>query len=242
VTKPGRLHLLAVAMVLLFATGDSSAQPSSTPVTGGNTARQPLPAADLRAQQPVVGDAKVGVGKAVVCSACHGPNGVAIAPNFPNLAGQSATYLYIQLKEFKDGHRRDPIMSGQAAALSEEDMRNIASYYASLAPKAAGASDSSSAGGQLFLSGNPARGIPPCQGCHGPTGLGPQVIAVHDPQPPWSTYPRLRGQSVLYLNKALKDFRSGARVGNTNAKVMQGVATTLDDNDVQALATYLSTL
>lgn len=241
-TSHGRLHLLAIAMVLLFATGDSWAQPSSTQAPGSNTAKPPLPIADLRSQQPVVGDAKLGVGKAVVCSACHGPKGVAIAPNFPNLAGQSATYLYIQLKEFKDGHRSDPIMSGQAATLSDEDMRNIASYYASLAPKAAGAADSSSTGGRLFLSGNTTRGIPACQGCHGPTGLGPQVIALHDPQPPWSTYPRLRGQSMLYLNKAMKDFRGGVRVSNTNAKVMQGVANTLDDNDVQALSTYLSTL
>jgi cytochrome c553 len=198
--------------------------------------------ADLRRQQPVVGDAKAGAGKTAVCSACHGPQGVAIAPNFPNLAGQSATYLYVQLKEFKDGHRVDAIMSGQAAPLSDGDMRDIASYYASLASKPAGATRADTEGGRLYLSGDPAHGIPPCQGCHGANGLGPQPSPSSAPQPPWATYPRLRGQSAIYVSKALHDFRSEARSGNSNAKVMEGVAQTLSDQDIQSLSTYLSTL
>src|SRR3546814_5643826 len=91
--------------------------------------------------QPINGDALAGAGKAAVCAACHGAQGVAIAPTFPNLAGQSATYLYVQLKEFHDGGRNDPVMTAQAAPLSDVDMRDLASYYASLAPKPAGQAD-----------------------------------------------------------------------------------------------------
>ena len=61
-------------------------------------------------------DAEAGHAKSAVCAACHGPQGLAIAPNFPNLAGQSATYLYVQLNTFKNGQRKDPVMSGQAAS------------------------------------------------------------------------------------------------------------------------------
>lgn len=196
---------------------------------------------DLRRMQPISGDAQAGAGKAAVCAACHGAQGVAIAPIFPNLAGQSATYLYIQLKEFHDGERNDPVMTGQAAALSDTDMRDLASYYASLAPKPEGQADANSRGAQLYLAGDPAQGIPPCQGCHGANGLGPQPHPSSAPQPPWATWPHLRGQSSLYVAKQLGDFKSGARAGSSNAKVMQGVAATLGDDDVQALSTYLNT-
>ncbi len=197
---------------------------------------------DLRRMQPISGDAQAGAGKAAVCAACHGSRGVAIAPTFPNLAGQSATYLYVQLKEFHDGQRTDPVMSGQAAALSDTDMRDVASYYAALAPKPAGQAVAGARGAQLFLTGDPAQGIPPCQGCHGPAALGPQPHRSSAPPPPWATFPHLRGQSALYVAKQLGDFRSGARAGSSNAKVMHGVASTLGDDDVQALATWLNSL
>ena len=197
---------------------------------------------DLRRMHPVSGNAQAGAAKAAVCAACHGAQGVAIVPNFPNLAGQSASYLYVQLKEFHDGQRRDPVMTGQAAKLSDDDMRDLASYFASLAPKPPGQADASSRGAQLYLAGDPAQGIPPCRGCHGPAGLGPQPHPSSAPQPPWATIPHLRGQSGLYLTKQLGDFKGGTRAGSSNAKIMHGVAQTLGDGDIQALSTYLSTL
>jgi len=235
-----RIPLLLAALLALpgiaanAAAQDAPAAASSAPA--------PAAALDLRRMQPIRGDAQAGAGKAAVCAACHGAQGVAIAPTFPNLAGQSATYLYLQLKEFHDGERNDPVMTAQAAALSDEDMRDLASYYASMAPKPAGQADAGSRGAQLYLSGDPAQGIPPCQGCHGANALGPQPHPGSAPQPPWATYPHLRGQSQLYVAKQLGDFKSGARAGSSNAKVMQGVAQTLGDDDVQALSTWLSTL
>jgi cytochrome c553 len=197
---------------------------------------------DLRRMRPVSGDAQAGARKAAVCSACHGPQGIAIAPNFPNLAGQSATYIYVQLKSFHGGQRTDPVMTGQAAALTEPDMRDLASYYASLTPKPPGQANASSRGAQLYLAGDPALGIPPCQACHGPTALGPKPYPSNAPQPPWVTFPRLRGQSGLYVAKQLSDFKHGARAGTSNARVMHGVAQTLSDDDIKALSDYLSGL
>lgn len=231
-----RTSLLLACLLMSTATLDVAAQQPAT-----TTSAAPASVLDLRRMQPVSGDAQAGAAKAAVCAACHGPQGVAIAPNFPNLAGQSATYLYVQLKEFHDGQRKDPVMTGQAAALSDADMRDLASYYAALAPKPAGQADANSRGAQLYLAGDPAQGIPPCQGCHGPAGLGPQPHPSSAPQPPWATFPHLRGQSGLYVTKQLGDFKSGARAGSSNAKVMHGIAATLDDDDVQALSTYLST-
>ena len=232
-----RTSLLLACLLMSTAALDVAAQQPAT-----TTSAAPASVLDLRRMQPVSGDAQAGAGKAAVCAACHGPQGVAIAPNFPNLAGQSATYLYVQLKEFHDGQRNDPVMTGQAVALSDADMRDLASYYAALAPKPAGQADANSRGAQLYLAGDPAQGIPPCQGCHGPDALGPRPHWSSAPQPPWATFPHLRGQSGLYVTKQLGDFKSGARGGSSNAKVMHGIAATLGDDDVQALSVYLDAL
>lgn len=232
-----RTSLLLACLLLSTAALDVAAQQPAA-----STSIAPAQVLDLRRMQPINGDAQAGAGKAAVCAACHGAQGVAIAPNFPNLAGQSASYLYVQLKEFHGGQRNDPVMTGQAAALSDADMRDLASYYASLAPKPAAQAAAGSRGAQLYLAGDSALGIPACQGCHGPAGLGPQPHPSSAPQPPWATFPHLRGQSGLYLTKQLGDYKNGTRAGSSNAKVMQGVAQTLGDDDVQALSTYLGTL
>ena len=238
------LPLLAMLVLAWTAFPACAQAPAARPAASASAPAAASSATflDLRGQAPIQGDASAGAGKATVCMACHGPQGIAVAPNFPNLAGQSATYLYVQLKQFHDGQRTDPVMSGQAAPLSDTDMRNLASHFASLAPKPAGQGDTSSRGAQIFLAGDPSRGIPPCQGCHGGDALGPRAQPGRAPHPPWSTIPRLRGQSPIYLTKRLTDFRNGIRPGSSNTRVMEGVAHTLDDADVQALAAYLSSL
>lgn len=216
---------------------------AAAPATTASTAPAAKPVTvDLRRMMPIHGDAAAGAGKAAVCAACHGANGVAIAPNFPNLAGQSATYLYVQLKAFKDGQRSDPVMTGQAAPLSDQDMRDLAAHFAALAPKPGAAQDAGSRGARLYANGDPASGAPPCQACHGADGRGPRPSPGSAPQPPWSTYPSLAGQPGVYVTKQLQDFHGGTRSGNTNARVMTGVAQTLSDADIQALAGYIETL
>ena len=199
---------------------------------------------DLRGQAPIHGDAAAGAARAGACAACHGANGIAVAPTFPNLAGQSATYLYVQLRAFKDGARDNPVMQPLARALGDQDMRNLAAHFASLPGKTASqATQASSRGAMLFHHGDAARGVPPCQGCHGADGRGPHPDPTGTaPQPAWSTFPVLAGQNAPYVLAQLKAYHEGTRVGTSNDKVMQGVAHNLSAADMRALAKYVSTL
>ena len=199
---------------------------------------------DLRNQTPVHGDAAAVAAKAAACAACHGPKGIAVAPTFPNLAGQSQTYLYVQLRAFKDGARTNAVMQPLAKALSDQDMRNLAAHFASLPGKsAARATQASSRGATLFHDGDAAQGVPPCQGCHGVDGRGPRPDpASTAPQPAWSTFPALAGQNAPYVLAQLKAYHDATRVGTSNDKVMQGVARNLNEADMRALADYVSSL
>lgn len=234
------IRQLSLAVFVLALAGGADAQ--NAPVPAVSAAAKPVAMLDVRAQPPVHGDAAAGAAKAAVCGACHGPQGIAIAPTFPNLAGQSATYLYLQLKAFKGGQRSDPVMTGQAATLSEQDMRNLAAHFAALPAKPAGSPDAASRGAQLFLSGDPAKGVPPCQGCHGVAGQGPIAAWRGAPDTAWHTFPHLAGQSSLYVAQELGDYRQGKRTGVSNGKVMEGVAQNLDEADIQALAAYIQSL
>jgi cytochrome c553 len=89
-------------------------------------------AAGLISSNVMAADAAAGKAKSATCAGCHGAAGVSMTPMWPNLAGQKAAYLVKQLKAFKDGSRKDATMAGMAAALSDDDMANIAAYYASL--------------------------------------------------------------------------------------------------------------
>lgn len=86
----------------------------------------------LMASPAFAGDAAAGKAKAATCSACHGADGVSLVPMYPNLKGQKAAYIIKQLKDFKSGARKDPVMAGMVAALSEQDMADLAAYYESL--------------------------------------------------------------------------------------------------------------
>lgn len=199
---------------------------------------------DLRKQAPIVGDAAAGATRAAVCAACHGSNGIAVAPTFPNLAGQSATYLYVQLRAFKDGARDNAVMQPLAKTLTDHDMRNLAAHFASLPGKPAPqTAQQSSRGSNLFHDGDAAQGIPPCQGCHGADGRGPRPDPSSTaPQPAWSTFPVLAGQNAPYVLEQLQAYHDGTRIGTSNDKVMQGVARNLSAADMHALADYISGL
>lgn len=205
-------------------------------------AAQP-PFDDLRRQQPIQGDASAGAAKAATCAACHGANGIAIAPTFPNLAGQSATYLYVQLRAYKDGSRKNAVMKPLATVLSDRDMRDLAAHFAALPAKTATGDGQASRGRTLYHDGDPSLGVPACQGCHGRDGHGPRPDPTNTaPQPAWSTFPALAGQNVPYVLEQLKAYHDGTRTHTSNDKVMQGVAENLTDSDMQALAAYVSSL
>ncbi len=206
---------------------------------------------DLRTIAPIHGDPRAGAQKATVCLACHGADGISVAPTFPRLAGQRVDYLYHRLMSFKHADPKDPYysvspMTAMAAPLSDVDMRDIASYFAGQTPRppdatAATAAPQRGAGAQigekLFLAGDPARGIPPCQGCHGADANGPSVSAGQ-----YAAYPSLRGQYAPYVTARLSNFRSGHPADTSNAFIMHGIAETLDDDSIQAIAGWLNSL
>lgn len=183
----------------------------------------------------VNGNAQAGAQKAATCAACHGPGGNgAISPQFPKLADQGASYILEQLQEFKDQSRKNPIMFAQATPLSKEDMSDLAVFFSEQAfvPGVA-TPDSVKLAQPLYRGGDPAKGIPACAACHGPTGAGD----------PAALYPRIGGQNAAYVVTQLEAFRAGTRGGaNARGKVMQDVAAKLSDQDINALASYVAGL
>jgi cytochrome c553 len=198
--------------------------------------------ADLRRIEPMHGDPAEGQKKAALCFACHGASGVPLAPMFPRLAGQRADYLYHRLLSFKHADKKDPYYSVSAmtpnvATLSDTDMRNLAAFFASQTPPTTSTAAPPGNGEALFLGGNPARGVPPCQGCHGANAAGPPISTGQ-----YAAYPSLRGQGAPYLIARLTSFHKNQPHDTTNDFIMGGVAQTLDDESIQAIAAWLSSL
>ncbi|MFI4969086.1 MAG: c-type cytochrome [Lysobacterales bacterium] len=192
---------------------------------------------DLRRIEPLHGDALAGKAKATVCMGCHGANGVAPVPAFPNLAGQHAEYLYWQLVEFKREARPESPMTAQVATLGDADMRNLAAYFAAFPQGGTVAGvEPADRGGALYRDGDPARGIPPCQGCHGAGGNG-HPLAAGDAR--WRVYPLLRGQHADYIVQKLKDFRDHRHTLSSSDRIMTPIAQSLDDASIDAIAHWL---
>ncbi|WP_313918753.1 c-type cytochrome [Tahibacter sp.] len=193
---------------------------------------------DLRRATAIRGDAVAGAAKVAVCVACHGPDGNAVVPAFPALAGQHAGYLYQSLDGFR--RRADPAspMTPQVQHLSDADLRDIAAYFASRSrTPASGAASGDSAGARLFREGDPSRGIAPCQGCHGPAAQGHPLRAemAH-----YDYYPALAAQQPDYLVARLRQYRDGGPGDTSNALLMRGVARHLDDAAIAELAAWLA--
>lgn len=169
---------------------------------------------------------------ASVCVACHGPEGNTPIPTNPNLAGQHPEYLTKQLQNYKSGERKNPIMAGMVAALSDADMRDLAAYYSAQAPKPGAARDATlaTAGQALYRGGVATSGVAACAGCHSPNGAGIPA-----------QFPRLKGQHSDYTVTQLKAFRSGERA-NDPASMMRGVAGRMTDAEIVAVAEYISGL
>lgn len=179
------------------------------------------------------GDAKAGESKAGACAACHGPAGNSAMPAWPKLAGQGAPYTYAQLKAFKEGKRQNPIMQGQAAPLSDQDMQDLAVYFAAQpASPGVASKDAVAVAEKLYRAGDAARGLAACGSCHGPTGAGN----------PAASYPRVGGQHAEYNTLQLNAYRKGERKAGANGQIMSEVAAKLTDEEIAALASYLNGL
>lgn len=182
----------------------------------------------------VEGSAENGEAKSLPCTACHGPAGNSSNALWPNIAGQNAPYILTQLTAFKDGSRKDPLMSGQAMMLSDQDMADLAVYFEGLQAAAQPVKDpaSVSRGETLYRGGDSEAGVAACIACHGPTGSGN----------PAARYPALRGQHADYTAKQLRDYKSGTRVSDGKTRVMRDIAERLSEDDIEALSSYVQGL
>ena len=202
-----------------------AAKPAAAPAPA---APAPAPAASVAKGQQVA---------AGVCAACHTPDGNSVIPLNPILAGQGADYLYKQLKNFKmaDGKppvRMNPVMMAMTMSLTDDDMKNVAAYFAAQSIKPATSKDEAAAavGKKLWRGGGLAKGIPACSGCHGMAGAGLPA-----------QYPRLAGQHVEYTEAQLKAFRAGDRA-NDAEKVMRMIAAKMSDVEIKAVSEYAASL
>lgn len=182
------------------------------------------------------GDAVAGKTKAAACGACHNVDGNSLNPIWPKIAGQHEGYLAKQLKEFQIGMntggksgRFEASMSAMAAPLSDEDIADVAAYFASQTVQLAGVKPEYAAlGAKLYRGGDMSRGVPACTACHGPNGKGMAS----------AKFPALGGQHVDYTIAQLKAFRDGKRANDPNG-MMRGAAKNLTDAQIEALAHYM---
>ncbi|GAB3481130.1 c-type cytochrome [Azotobacter salinestris] len=188
------------------------------------------------------GDAAAGQGKAAICGACHGPDGNSAAPNFPKLAGQGERYLLKQMQDIKAGSkpgapegvgRKVLEMTGMLDNFSDQDLADLAAYFASQ-KMTVGAADPQmvEAGEALYRGGKLADGMPACTGCHSPNGAGNAPAA----------YPKLGGQHAQYVAKQLTDFREGVRTNDGDSMIMRSIAAKLSNKDIAAISSYIQGL
>jgi cytochrome c553 len=182
----------------------------------------------------LAGNAETGKTKAAACGGCHGMDGNSMVPTFPKLAGQNEAYIVKQVKDFKaNTTRKNDMMLGMVAALSEEDAADIGAYFQSQKLAQAATFDESkiAAGRELFKGGKLQEGVPACQACHGPTGGGVAGAG----------YPQVGGQHVDYTIAQLKAFKDGSRT-NDEKSLMRSIVDKLSDEDIIALANYIASL
>ena len=188
---------------------------------------KPLALAALLGLSPfgaVAQDAAAGKEKAAVCAACHGPDGYSTIPQNPILAGQTARYVYLQLRDFKEGRRKDPLMSPMAANLSKKDMLDLGAYFAAQKPT----NKNSKGNAALVAQGKAVADAAICTMCHLGGFSGQNEI------------PKTGGQHYEYVLKQLQDFKAKRRTND--AGNMTAVLRTIADEDLEALAAYVASL
>jgi cytochrome c553 len=178
------------------------------------------------------GTKEAGQTKSTPCIACHGVDGNSANPEWPSIAGQHESYLVDQLKAFRAGARQNPLMTPMAAALSDQDIDDLAAWYSSQTPRGGETEPSKLKLGQkVYRAGNMEEETMACAACHGPTGRGN----------PLASYPAIQGQHATYVAAQLRAYRSGTRTSDPN-QVMRSVAARLSEAEIDAVASYVQGL
>jgi Cytochrome c553 len=190
-------------------------------------------ASQLMAQD---GDAEKGKALSGTCVACHGTDGNSVNPIWPTIAGQHPQYIERQLKLFKSGDRPSAVMMPMTMGLSEQDMADLAAYFAQQDAKLLAADPAKIELGQaIYQGGLKDRDIPACLACHGPTGQGN----------PLSGYPVVANQHAAYLVNELKLFKQGRTVpgkDDVNGKIMADIAKYMTQEEIEAVSSYMQGL
>jgi len=175
------------------------------------------------------GDAEAGQSKVAVCAGCHGADGNSAVPNFPKLAGIGEKYLFNQLKDIKAQKRVIVEMTGLLDGSSEQDLADMAAYFASK-KRQGGQADPAlvEAGEEIYRAGDASKGLAACTACHGPAGKGLESAG----------FPALAGQHAAYIESSLVKFAKGER----DNVMMMGVAAKMSEADMKAVASYIQGL
>ncbi|HEX8755776.1 MAG TPA: cytochrome c4 [Steroidobacteraceae bacterium] len=240
--------VIALAVPVTSRAADTGQQPaakatSSNQAAAGAATPTGSPA---KATPPITpdpytdGSVQAGATKAAVCFSCHGPNGNSQNPAWPRLAGQNAVYVAEQLHLFKDGIRKNPVMQPMAATLSDQDIDNVAVFFAAQTPTGLEADPSYWKAGQaLYMNGDDASGVPACVACHGPSGRGN----------PAAGYPALRAQQSVYVVTELQQYADGTRysgpdatTATPNSIIMFDIAKRLTPEQIRDVASYVQGL
>jgi cytochrome c553 len=165
-----------------------------------------------------------------VCVACHAIDQPSPVPNTPRLAGLHATYLVKQMKDYREGRRTNAVMQGLAAGLTEEEVIDLAAYYAAQETLPGTVTEASvlERGRVIYVDGDPGNGVPACSGCHGDAGVGTR------------RFPRLAGQDVGYTLEQMRLYAAAERTNDRG--LMQAIASRMNEADKQAVAQFVASL
>ncbi len=171
--------------------------------------------------------------KAVVCTACHGQNGISPQPIWPNIAGQNTQYFIKQMKDIKENkHRIAPVMKPIVDNLNDQDINDLAVYYAKM-PNASGTTPEKflKRGEELYRGGDFDKHIAACIACHGPRGTGNAQAG----------FPVLSGQKAQYTILQMQAFKEGKRSNDLN-QIMRDISSRMSQEDMEAVAHYIEGL
>ena len=188
----------------------------------------------LLATSASAGDADRGKELSATCAACHGADGNSVNREWPSLAGQHRTYLVRSIKSFRDGGRENVLMSPQAAALSDQDIDDLAAYFSAQTPQRRAADPALvSQGERLYRGGDRDKGVSACIACHGATGFGN----------PGAGYPALAGQHATYTANQLMAYRANTRQSDVSVnQIMRNISALMSDEDIKAVSSYVQGL